>query len=262
MGDEMFFAKGNLSEIWAELFLKLMSRGVNELSPVLIQVNKFDDGVAVEDEYIRGAIDGHLRQLGKASCREVSNTIFPSSMWNKGIENNAEQLFERYDRIWPVIKKSNTANRKGVYFRRLTAFEPRDTNGTPVNQLKHIIDTFQSENHRRSALQAAIFDPTRDHSNSRQLGFPCLDHVGFTPIGAEGLCVTGYYTMQYVFEKAYGNYLGLCNLGRFMASQFGREMVQMNCFTTVAQKGATTKLKLASIEDDLRCYLDEKKETP
>ena len=62
----------------------------------------------------------------------------------------------------------------------------------PVNQLDHIIDTFRRGNHRRSALQVSIFDPTRDHKHCRQLGFPCLHQVAFLP-ETNTLTITGYY---------------------------------------------------------------------
>ena len=33
--------------------------------------------------------------------------------------------------------------------------------------------------------------------------------------------MTGFYATQYVVERAYGNYLGLCRLGEFMAHEMG-----------------------------------------
>ena len=48
-----------------------------------------------------------------------------------------------------------------------------------MNQLQHVIDTYKLGNHRHSALQASIFDPSRDHTNSRRRGFPCLQQVAF-----------------------------------------------------------------------------------
>jgi hypothetical protein len=97
---------------------------------------------------------------------------------------------------------------------------------------------------RASMFQAAIFDPGRDHSKSAQLGFPCLHSLSFVPCDG-GLIVNAFYPTQQIFEKAYGNYLGLCRLGAFMASQMGLEMRQLSCFIgiekldTVAKSAAT-----------------------
>jgi hypothetical protein len=41
--------------------------------------------------------------------------------------------------------------------------------------------------------------------------------------------------MHYLCARAYGNYLGLINLGRFMASQIGRELSAMTCIALVAK---------------------------
>ena len=69
-------------------------------------------------------------------------------------------------------------------------------------------------------LQAATFDPGRDHVASAQLGFPCLQQVSFEPTAA-GLVVNAFYATQQIFDKAYGNYLGLAQLGAFMAHEMG-----------------------------------------
>ena len=34
-----------------------------------------------------------------------------------------------------------------------------------VNQLEHIIQTWHKGNHRRTALQAGLFDPLKDHTD-------------------------------------------------------------------------------------------------
>jgi tripartite-type tricarboxylate transporter receptor subunit TctC len=64
--------------------------------------------------------------------------------------------------------------------------------------------------------QATTFDPARDHSATAQLGFPCLQHVSFVPTKA-GLVANAFYATQQLFDKAYGNYLGLAQLAAFMA---------------------------------------------
>ena len=49
------------------------------------------------------------------------------------------------------------------------------------------------------------------------------------------MAVNGFYAMQYLFERAYGNYLGLCRLGRFVAHELGLELVQMNCMVGIGK---------------------------
>lgn len=244
----LYAPKGtNLSLVWGEVFLKLLERGVDKLSPVVVSIADFDDaGLPFEEIAVRDALDQVIDQ----SCHTVANTIFPNSLWSPGAENDSQQLYNRYERLWPIIKK-DPRNRNGVYFRRLMAFslQTNDGDGTPVNQLQHIIDTFRNGNHRHSALQAAIFDPTRDHTNSRQRGFPCLQQVAFG-VNEGKLEVTGFYALQHHVSKAYGNYLGLCWLGRFMAGQMGLTLSQVTCVASLLKLGdGCTKTGLEPLRD-------------
>jgi hypothetical protein len=239
----------NLSIAWAQAFLRLMESGVNELSPLVVTVTDIDDQIPVEVPGIRKALDAHLQGLKLQNCHTVANTIFPQSLWNPAAKNDAKQLFKRFERTWPRIRRCR-ANSRGSYFQRMTAYRP-DGLDADVNQLQHIIDTFRAGNHRRSALQASIFDPTRDHTNSRQLGFPCLHQVAFAPGPNGTLVVTGFYATQYLLERAYGNYLGLCRLGRFMAKQMGLTFGKMICIASVAQRGRKAKAELAPLGNKL-----------
>jgi len=209
----------NLSVAWAKAFLEASEKHKKDLSPLFLTVYGFNNSVVKEDNVIREALDKCL----EIDCNTVANTIFPTSLWNP--KKGRKQLFERYLKILPWVRKC-PANRYGVYFERLIAFQENVENG---NQLEHIIHTYLEGNHRISALQAIIFDPLRDHTNQRRRGFPCLQSVSFTPIGEKELSVIGFYPHQYLFAKAYGNYLGLCRLGEFMAHELRRELVEMTC---------------------------------
>jgi thymidylate synthase len=256
MPSEIFIPTSHhLSIAWAEVFLKLMDRGVEELTDVMVTVTEFDEqGVAKEITAIRRRLDQELAVQREHHCHTVANTIFPQNQWNAAAKDGAKRLYERYTRIWPSIAKCG-ANRQGVYFQRLIAYAPKDYTGEPVNQLQHVIDTYHRGNHRRSALQASVFDPTRDHSHSRRLGFPCLQQVAFTRVEKNGLRITGFYPMQYAFERAYGNYVGLCRLGRFMATQMGSSLTEMQCIATVATLGGHTKAGLQGLAEDVRQIL-------
>lgn len=250
MSSPFVVSNQHLSFAWAELFLELMKPGVKRLSPSIVSVSEFDDSsLPLENASIRAALEQQIRD--EQSCRTVANTIFPNSLWNPQEQDNASKLYSRYDRIWPRVKKCR-ANHNGVYFRRLTAYSPKVDGAASLqfNQLNHVISTFLSGNHRHSALQASIFDPTRDHSNSRQRGFPCLQQVAFGASEGE-LVVTGFYANQYHITKSYGNYLGLCWLGRFMAQQMGLKLVRVNCISSVLELGKYTKSALSSLKAEI-----------
>jgi hypothetical protein len=254
---KLYVAKSsNLSLAWAEVFFRLMEPGANELAPAVITISDFDEhALPLQLPEIQHAIDA----VNNQSCRTVASTIFPNSLWIPDIKDDAQRLYSRYEKVWPAVAKCR-ANGKGVYFRRLTAFSP-EGNGAerpPVNQLTHIIDTYRQGNHRHSALQASIFDPTRDHTHSRQRGFPCLQQVAFGV--ADGLEVTGFYALQHHVPKAYGNYLGLCWLGRFMAKQMGLRLSQVTCVASSLKLplgDGYSKSGLAPLRNTLRKVIDQ-----
>ena len=173
--------------------------------------------------------------------------------------DNAQLLFNRYEKAWLGIKKC-PQNRNGVYFRRLTSFNPAGSNDKPVNQLDFIVRNYLAGNHRKSAMQASIFDPTRDHTANRQKGFPCMQQVSFTPLADGLLSVTGYYATQYQFEKAYGNYLGLYHLGQFMAHQLNMTLSEVTCIASVLSRGDAKKHELMPLVDKLEKILLVKKD--
>ena len=250
----------NISFAWARVFLDLMKHSGTQRHPAVISINQLERATQLEDAAIRAQLDAELRKHRLNSCATVAGTLFPLSMWNPDVEDDAARLFYRYDKAWPGISKC-PANRNGVYFRRLTSYLPHDGIGKPVNQLKFVIDTYQAGNHRKSALQASILDPTRDHTNNRQKGFPCLQQISFTPVEHGRLSVTGFYATQYQFEKAYGNYLGLYWLGRFMAKQLGLELTQVVCIASVLSLGDESKATLTGLGNALSLSLQHTKES-
>jgi len=205
----------------------------------------------VENEEVKRLLDQTLKQQKEWSCETVANTIFPQSLWNP--EYDRQHLFDRYMSIWPRIH-NEPANRHGTYFQRLIAFRQGEKQ-VAVNQLEHIIQTYHDGNHRASALQAAIMDPTKDHTDNRQRGFPCMQHVIFTPHPAtQALDITGIFANQHIFEKAYGNYLGLYRLGKFMAHELGFTLTRVICIASLARLGNCSKEKLRDLEAKLQRY--------
>ena len=181
-------------------------------------------------------------------------------MWGGSGRRDAQRFYKRYLRIWPLIRRY-PANRRGVYFHRLIAYGPEGSPDGPLNQLEHIIRTYRSGNHRRSGLQAAVFDPSRDLTNSRQQGFPCLQQMAFAPEGNKGFSVVGFYATQYLFDRAYGNLLGLCRLGQFMARQMGLTLTRVTCIAAVAQRGKANKTALTRFARSIQRVVPKDGET-
>jgi hypothetical protein len=227
---EHYIEDNNLSFAWARALDPIIRGRAKEVAPLIISVTGFENGVPVEDPRVRLALDDVLGGLNLQSCDRVANTIFPQSYWNQSAPRS--ELFRRYAAALPRLRRASTKNRHGLYFERMI------TGGPPEhpNQLDFVIKTYMArKGARRSGLQVGVFDPKVDQTAAALIGFPCLQHVTFAPVTLankeKGLCVNAVYATQYAFERAYGNYLGLCRLGRFVAHELHVPLVRMTCFT-------------------------------
>ncbi len=221
--------KPNISDAWLEAAKHLSERGLDELVPLVVRFTGLGNTAIDENPNIRNALDAYLDGAGLQSIETVANTIFPIALWNR--DEARATLFARYLKILPRLKRASGLNRRGLYFERMVTGGPVDE----PNQLDFAIGEYTSRSGvRRSALQVATFQPTLDHSHSARLGFPCLQHVLFTPVAAE-LHVCAFYATQYLVEKAYGNYLGLARLGQFVAHELKKELKSVTCVAGIGE---------------------------
>jgi len=230
MTSEHYIEADDLAIAWASALRLASMPGRSELGPLTIAITGFDSrGIVREAPRIRAAVDALLDAKSMQTADTVANTIFPASLWNPNADRG--QLFERYRRITAQLKQASSKNRRGIYFDRMISGGPKGAE----NQLEHAISMFLSRKSvRRSALQIATFNPSLDHSTSAQLGFPCLQHVTFAPCNGR-LNVNAFYATQYLVERAYGNYLGLCRLGRFVAHELGVPLGRLTCLVGIAE---------------------------
>jgi hypothetical protein len=220
----------SISDVWLASVALAVDTARHEVMNLNATVTGLEKGGPEESATVRALLEEMLLSDNMASVETVANTIFPMSLWNPG--KPKEALFERYMRAFPKIRR-HPANRRGTYFQRLIHYP--DADGDGFNQLKQVVETYLGGNHRRSALQASVLVPSRDLNNARQLGFPCMQQVAFVPCADSGtLHVVGFYPHQYLFERAYGNYLGLIRLGRFVAHEMHLTLTAMTCVSTVA----------------------------
>lgn len=232
-----------LAVAWARAFLRIARPGVTELAPLVVvvqELNEASDG----DANIREALDRELAARRLPESHSVANTIFPQHTWNHS--SSREELFARYERMVPRLHRWS-GNRYGLYFERLTE-------AAPINQLERILQIHERGVKRRTALQATLFRPGRDLTFQQRRGFPCLDQVAFAPTRS-GLEVSAFYTMQYIFDRAYGNLLGLTRLGRFMAQEMGLELGRLTCVAATGQLGQATKGSLGPLIQEMQAAL-------
>lgn len=228
----------NLSRAWGRLLLHVLDGAGTEVAPLVLSLTGFAyDGTSAEDPAVRQALDRLLKRKARLSVEDVAFTIFPQRLWEMSRGDRA-RLFALYRATFPRWQAMNRkANGRGLYFERMVSFGRGPCDG---NQLEWILSQSSRKGVRRSMLQATTFDPGRDHVASAQLGFPCLQQVSFEPTTA-GLVVNSFYATQQIFDKAYGNYLGLAQLGAFMAHQMGMPLARLNVMVGIAKLERITK---------------------
>lgn len=219
----------------------VLEPGRTELAPMTLVVAGFDEWPE-ESTVIRQALDETLQGLGLWETATTANTIFPSKMWARSTDRH--DLYQRYSRIVPALRRHGP-NAYGTYFERLISWGKTNVGDDGFNQLERVLEAHQAGVRRRTGFQATLFDPRRDLTNQPLRGFPCLEHVAFGPDGQGGLEVTGFYTTQHIVGRAYGNLLGLGELGLFVAERFDLQLSKVTCVASVGQLGVTK----ASVSD-------------
>lgn len=249
MNEYKYIEADNLSVAWAQAFLRLSEASVSALTPLVVSINVVDGNLG-EMLTVREALNQSLIAADKQSVETIANTIFPNSQWNRN--KDRQELFRRYIAILPHLLKVHQ-NRNGTYFQRMVAYGLETGATTRFNQLEHVLQTYAGGNHRTSALEASIFNPMKDHTNQLRRGFPCLQHVQFVPDASRSeLTITGVYAKQLIYEKAYGNYLGLYQLGAFMAHEMGLHLRRVLCFVSRANLAERSKTSLSGLAQSIR----------
>lgn len=228
----------SISECWLRALQALIASSGKELSPFIASFWT-DRAIPTYAGPLETDLNHFLDEIGQPRISTTASTIFPSSL-----TGGVDDVFSRFDKVWKYVKH-DSKNRNGHYFRRMTNYE--DSCGNAINQLQHILDTYngiegvRNPVHRRSALIATTFDPLKDHTAQPQRGFPCLQQVCFIPGKGQTLSVNAIYAMQYLSDRAYGNYLGLQRLGNFMAERMGLKLQRVNCIASVLGLGKMKK---------------------
>lgn len=238
----------NLSVAWARAFLAVTAAPPYEVAPLIVSFRVGAKEAPVEEPAIRAALEECLVESGMQEIDTVAGTIFPQSLWQRA-KGDRHRLFSDYLRNLPAyVSMAPGKNGRGLYFARLIAFNTDPKTGKCLgtgslalpdggNQLEFIIKHL-NPGMRRSCFQASIFDPARDHLESPYLGFPCLQHVTFVPNFTTGILQTNaFYANQYVFERAYGNFLGIARLCNFVGREAGLAGDRVTCFIGVEQYG-------------------------
>lgn len=244
---------GNISEAWGCVFLDALNQTPRNRTPVVLSLSGFSGELPGEDTAIRQAVDEALSRCEKNSVAVSGMTIFPFDLWQyRGCPDWEEFHPLCVKRFFPRLKARDARNRLGTYFERMMNFTgQRAEERKTIDQLGFIITLLRNPNRwpRQSALQLSCFDPAKDHTGQPVRGFPCLQQVGISHDGDKQIAVHAFYPTQYIFDRGYGNYIGLCHLGSYIAHQTGLTFARLNCYIGEPHLGDVNKRDLAGFAE-------------
>lgn len=223
-GPHLIEAK-NPGEAWLAV-CKYVLANRNEVRNLIVAI---DDPVSV-DPVLHGAIEAFCQSQGLLRPKQVAYTIFPDRLARRW---TGAELFDGYNRRRGFFDRvSNMKRSWGTYFRRMTHYEGQHG---PVNQLGRIIDAINSRTAcHRAAYAILIQQPGGE--NVRPRGGPCLNYLALQikPGEPRTISLLAVYRNHDVVERAYGNFLGLGLLLRFLCRETNSAVGQLTCLSAHA----------------------------
>jgi hypothetical protein len=67
--------------------------------------------------------------------------------------------------------------------------------------------------------------------------------------------ISAYYPTQHIFDRGYGNYLGLCQLGAVIAHETGLKFARFNCYVGRPEFGNVSKGAIDQLVSIVRAKL-------
>jgi hypothetical protein len=239
--------RDNISTAWLEALSCLLESDEGKAIHLAVCIRQ---PLEPEDQRIRAALDSFIENARKRKPRlwpvsTVANTIFPAAFYQPEGEHPRARLYELHSKAQRIQERMGRDSEN--YFNRLVAYPIPDRDS--FNQLEYIVDRLIKQRKPRkggrggalsSAYEAGLTIPDgadlrvqAPGQDRNTMGFPCLSHISFT-LAHDRLNLAALYRNQYFVARAYGNYLGLTRIGRFVADEVGVELGEIVCLATHA----------------------------
>ncbi|WP_329130410.1 hypothetical protein [Streptomyces sp. NBC_00670] len=184
-----------------------------------------------DDPVFRAELDRLRTARGLWPLETVASTLFPAALAARC--DGPEELARRYRQMYPVIKRY-PGNHRGTYFGRLVSYPAAsksgvDQLGTVIGRLRaqaagtkiaaaYEIDIAAAADAEEAGAELLVHTAGKDNS---YIGFPCLSHISLQLDRDRRVHAAVLYRSHFMFERAYGNYLGLGRLLAYIAAQAG-----------------------------------------
>jgi len=223
----------NVTTAWAEAVRLIHAHG-GELNNLTVSIA----APTQIEENIHGAYKQLLVTNNLKTLKQVVYTVFPYPIYEE-VNHDAGELFRKYNQpngIYDRLKRKYPHQfRWGTYFRRMTHYPIASNDGghQAINQLSEIIAMMST---RRRVFRAAytinIQVPGKDCRLPR--GAPCLNYIALQLNNSKVLDFLAVYRNHDFIQRAYGNYLSLGYLMKFLCDQTGYTLGTLHCVSSHA----------------------------
>jgi len=228
MNKPIVICENSFQIAWARAIKELSDRGWDVWN-VVVQIDHpelFDNGNNI-------LLENFAKRNGLISQKYVANTIFPQTFFSNGISRT--KLYKKYWRFFNRPRKE-PRHRWGTYFGRMIEYPV--PNGS-IDQLGIIIDNIRTRPKNYGSSYAIVIPcPHKDLKKIR--GAPCLNYITIQTENAAEPNSTKIINMLAVYrnhnftERAYGNYLGLCDLMKYITNETNSQIGTLTCISSHA----------------------------
>jgi thymidylate synthase len=191
------------------------------------------------DKLIHNTFKDFAVDNDRISPKGVAYTIFPHKLYNR--VKCANKLYSAYmDKIYTWTRKRKHKG-WGTYFQRMIAYPGQKE---PINQLANIIDAINNRDRISRASYTIVIEKPGGET-IRPLGAPCLNYIAVQiESDSNAISLLCVYRNHDFFERAYGNYWGMCNLLCFIANETKLAPGSVTCISSHAYiNGSITNFK-------------------
>ena len=270
---ERFISAPNVTTAWIESVNSLLSHPKHEAFNLAVRIENPTIEFANQRKIIEEYLTKPAGKLERDHIETVAQTIFPNirlyyTCPDPQDPDQRQKLYADYMRDKSFIRAFNP---RGTYFQRMIWWHSWDTlREKSINQLENIIQKVRSGKASRVVYEMAMqkpstigtdsinfYNPNFDRKFVRQMNFPCLSFLSIKPESAEKpggkIHMTALYRNHYFLSRAYGNYLGLGWLLKFIADATGKNVGELLCISSLAKlDSSSVGIPIGQIEAMLR----------
>lgn len=219
-GDDRSILAADISSGWREAVRALLAQPGGKTVHLLVRILN----PTLEDAAVREAVQSLIDEINRSrsdaqhlpDIDTTRNTIFPARWAARNPEpaDLAAYYHARYTKDGLLGFRENA---RGTYFGRVVAY-PRGEDEEPGDQLTDTVRKLREElrnpGPKSSRYEINIYNERIDRN---PMGFPCLAHLS-VHLHERRLHMQAIYRNEVLVGRGYGNFLGLAQLQRYIAS--------------------------------------------